>query len=98
MSEATKFESWAVVEVMGHQTFAGFVSEQTIGGASFVRVDVPAIHSADDPREACAAFTKLFGGGSIEFKVERLRELPDGRIVWEVTIDTVARIREQKGE
>lgn len=52
------FESWAIVEVMGHRQFAGFVTEQALGGASFVRVDVP---EAND----LPAFTKLLGAGSI---------------------------------
>lgn len=56
MAEA--FESWAIVEIMGHQTYAGKVSEQVIGGSSFVRVDIP------DTKEQ-PAFTKLFGSGSI---------------------------------
>lgn len=56
MSEA--FESWAIVEVMGHSKFAGFVSEQTIGGCSFVRVDVPEV-------EGRPAFTKLLGQSAI---------------------------------
>lgn len=41
MTEQQKFECWAIVEVMGHSKYAGYVSEQAIGGASFVRVDVP---------------------------------------------------------
>lgn len=28
MSDAAKFEMWAVVEVMGHKTYAGKVTEQ----------------------------------------------------------------------
>lgn len=60
--EAKTFESWAIVEVMGHRQFAGFVSEQAIGGASFVRVDVPAV---DIDGEQLPAFTKLLGAGSI---------------------------------
>jgi hypothetical protein len=52
------FNQWAILEIMGHQTFAGMVSEQTIGGASFVRVDVPAVDNLQ-------AFTKLFGASSI---------------------------------
>lgn len=63
MSEETsKFEQWAIVEVMGHRRFAGLVTEQTIGGSSFVRVDVPAVETG---KENFPAFTKLFGAGSI---------------------------------
>lgn len=62
MNDANKFEAWAIVEVMGHRQFAGFVSEQSIGGASFVRVDVPELE-ADG--EALPGFTKLLGAGSI---------------------------------
>lgn len=53
-----KFEQWCILEIMGHQRFAGLVSEQTLGGASFVRIDVPEC-------EGQPAFTKLFGAGSI---------------------------------
>lgn len=59
MTTAATFETWAIVEVMGHRRFAGFVTEQTIGGASFVRVDVP--KTSDE----LPAFTKLLGAGSI---------------------------------
>jgi len=57
-----KFEQWCVVEIMGHKKFAGFVSEQSLGGSSFVRVDVPEI--VIDGR-ILPAFSKLFGAGSI---------------------------------
>lgn len=55
---ADKFEEWCIVEIMGHARFAGRVTEQPLGGSSFVRVDVPAVN--EQP-----AFTKLFGAGSI---------------------------------
>lgn len=58
MSEERKFEGWCVVEVMGHQVYAGYVSEQEIARAAFIRVDVPDVE--DRP-----AFTKLLGAGSI---------------------------------
>lgn len=60
MSEsAEKFETWAIVEVMGFKKYAGHVSEQIIGSTSLLRVDVPQV-SDDHP-----AFCKLIGVGSI---------------------------------
>lgn len=56
--ETQKFEHWAIVEVMGHAKFAGWVTNQALGGASLIRVDVPAVGGRQ-------AFTKLFGAGSI---------------------------------
>lgn len=52
------FDQWCIVELFGHQRIAGRVSEQTIGGCSFVRVDVPG--GKDRP-----AFTRLLGQGAI---------------------------------
>lgn len=57
------FEQWAIVEVMGHRRFSGLVTEQTIGGSSFVCVDVPEYQT--ESGEKFPAFTKLFGSGSI---------------------------------
>ncbi|MEN1679943.1 MAG: hypothetical protein AAGJ46_10135 [Planctomycetota bacterium] len=59
------FEEWALVEVMGHRQYAGRVTEQVIGGASFVRVDVPAVPAIDANHHARPAFTKILGAGSI---------------------------------
>lgn len=52
------FEEWGIVEVMGHQRFAGHLTEQTICGVSFLRVDVPAIGNRP-------AFSKMIGAGAI---------------------------------
>ena len=52
------FKQWALVELFGHSRIAGLVTEQAIGGCSFLRVDVPAIDS--EP-----AFTKCYGNGAI---------------------------------
>ena len=41
MSETAKFEGWAVVEVFGHQRYAGFVTTEAFGQAVLFRVDVP---------------------------------------------------------
>lgn len=49
---------WAIVELFGHQKIAGQLSEATIGGCSFVRVDVP-------PAGGNPGFTKMYGNGAI---------------------------------
>lgn len=59
------FEAWAVVEIFGHQKYAGKVSEFAIGGCNFVRIDVPALPARRPQEEATPAFSKLFGNGAI---------------------------------
>lgn len=59
-----RFDQWAIVELFGHQRIAGRVSEQTIGGQAFVRVDVPAFEAVGN-EPPTQAFTKLFGNGAI---------------------------------
>jgi hypothetical protein len=39
---AENFQEWAILELMGHRKMAGLVQEVAIGGASFIRIDVPA--------------------------------------------------------
>lgn len=56
--QAATFRQWALVEIFGHERIAGEVSEQTIGGEGFIRVDVPAVNGQ-------AAFTRLYGGKAI---------------------------------
>jgi hypothetical protein len=53
-----KFESWAMVELYGHQRIVGKVSEATIGGCAFIRVDVPDVGDKN-------GFTRFFGNGAI---------------------------------
>lgn len=58
MSAEEKFEAWGLLELFGHQRLAGALSEQTIGGVHFIRVDVPQIN--DVP-----GYTRLFTQGAI---------------------------------
>ena len=53
---------FAIVELFGHQRVAGRITQQTFGGASFVRVDVPEI---DVHQRTIQAHTRSFGGGAI---------------------------------
>lgn len=39
--EKTTFAGWCVLEVMGHRRLGGYVTEQQIAGAGFLRIDVP---------------------------------------------------------
>jgi len=75
-----QFHEWGILEVMGRLRMAGMISEQTIAGASMLRIDVP--ETADAP-----AFTRFFTPGSIysitptsediaRGLAERLREMP----------------------
>lgn len=41
MSEGQRFEQWAVLELFGYTRVAGKVTEATIAGGSFIRLDVP---------------------------------------------------------
>lgn len=63
MSVVETFEQWCVVEIMGHKRFAGLVTEQSVGGTSFVRIDIPEVTTSSGQK--LPAFTKLFGAASI---------------------------------
>lgn len=55
-----KFKQWGVIELFGHTRIAGEISEQTIGGSSFIRIDVPPIKDGEVP-----GFTRFLGSGAI---------------------------------
>lgn len=50
--------TWAIIEIMGHKTFVGQVSEVTVAGGQMLRIDVPETGSAP-------AFTTFRGSASI---------------------------------
>ena len=39
--ERETFEGYCILELMGHRRLGGYVKEATIGGGSFLRIDVP---------------------------------------------------------
>lgn len=40
-TNATPYEGWTILEVMGHRRLGGYVREQTIAGFGFLRIDIP---------------------------------------------------------
>jgi hypothetical protein len=58
MENNNSFEGWMILELFGHNVIAGYASEQSIGGAAFIRVDVPAVNGKEE-------FTKFFNGSAV---------------------------------
>jgi len=54
----TPFESWAILELMGHRRLGGKVTEVELFGAKMCRIDIP--QPNDTPE-----FTQYYGGGAI---------------------------------
>jgi len=65
-----KFEAWGLLELFGHQRIAGKLSEETIGGCHFIRIDVPDLPAAESDnyrpaRSATPGYTRYFTQGAI---------------------------------
>ena len=45
MKENQTLNEWGIIELMGHRRLTGKVSEATIGGAAFIRIDIPGTKS-----------------------------------------------------
>lgn len=52
------FDSWAVLELMGHNVLAGRVREEEIAGTKMLRIDVPETGERQ-------AYTKFFGASAV---------------------------------
>lgn len=88
------FETWGLLEVMGHKKYAGWIFTRQIGNSTVIQVDVPAI-------DGIPAFSKIFNVNSMfgitplsesltKRYAERIREKPIYVFAWddEETIDT----------
>lgn len=70
MPDEQKFEAWGLLELFGHQRIAGKLSEETIGGCHFIRIDVPEIPGFAPRPDATItpgtpAYTRYFTQGAI---------------------------------
>jgi hypothetical protein len=52
------FDSWAILELFGHRKLAGRVTEATLAGGSFLRIDVPGLDGE-------TAATQFYGPSAI---------------------------------
>lgn len=57
-----KFSQWAIIEVYGHEKYAGKVSETNIAGVGMLMLEVPEITNQE---VTLPGFTKLLGMNSI---------------------------------
>jgi hypothetical protein len=58
MTEAPTFEGWAILELMGHRKLGGYVREQNVAGAGFIRIDVPG-------KDGAFTATQLYSPGAL---------------------------------
>jgi len=65
-ADSNNFAAWGLLELFGHQRIAGQLSETTIGGCHFIRVDVPPVHKL-------AGYTRFFTQAAI-FSLSPLSE------------------------
>jgi hypothetical protein len=72
----TKFEHWGIVELMGHQRCAGKLTEEMIGGANMLRVDVP---NGDSFRTAYYGSSAIYALHITDEKVARAAASSMGR-------------------
>lgn len=92
-NKTNTFDCWCIIELMGHQRIAGKVSEQQLGGTSFIRVDVPPINDAP-------AFTRLLNHPAVyainpvsEEVAKRAAENIKAQPITQFEIDAIARER-----
>jgi hypothetical protein len=58
MSETNGFDAWCIVQVMGHRSYGGRLSEREIAGDGFLQLDVPPVGDRE-------GFTKLLSPKAI---------------------------------
>lgn len=60
--ENLTFAHWAIVEVFGHEKYAGHVSTEQVGGVSMLRLDVPEVQNME---VTLPAFCKFLNPSSV---------------------------------
>ncbi len=65
MKEAPPVIGWAILELMGHRKLGGWVTEQEVAGAAFVRIDVPGPDNPVDPMGEVALATQFYSPSAV---------------------------------
>jgi len=67
---AAQFEGWAILEIFGHQKYAGYVSTQTFGPAVMFRLDVPALEEREKitERPSYSGMTYVPAGSTVKLE------------------------------
>lgn len=73
--EQAKFSGWAIVEIFGHQRYAGYVQTEAYGQAVMFRVDVPPLPERE-------RITRTY-----EYVDDQPRAIPPGSTVKEAAIE-----------
>ena len=80
----TKLDTWAIVEIMGHTRIAGRITETTLAGGVFLRIDVP---EAGDRRRAVRPWVGRFLCGIKSFCAQtRQHLLSSAGMCWRVVL------------
>lgn len=77
-NQQAKFDGWAIVDVLGHQRYVGYVTTEAYGQAVLFRIDVPAL----DERERVTKQPGYHGG----------QYLPAGTTVKEGPVDGYSKL------
>jgi hypothetical protein len=51
-TQQSKFDGWAIVDVLGHQRYVGYVTTEAYGQAVLFRIDVPALEARERTMKA----------------------------------------------
>lgn len=94
--QQTRFEGWALVEIMGHRRAAGKVTTEFIGTAAFLRIVTPEVppttYTLDN--DAWIEGRRVYAGSIVEARRDRSEILVGTASVYAITPTTEDKILE----
>ena len=71
------FAGWCIVELLGHRRLAGYVTEQEIAGAAFLRIELPLNGTGSDSRTIFAAPSSVYAITPVDEEIARAVAMSD---------------------